>query len=97
MAGKNPFDPFDDDYSVSKPDSSRNEFSSANTNNYGSSRPYGKDSNYEPPAPSKYELLQQMKQQSMNRQLDSTQRCLASIYDSESVGVATAEVHAPGL
>lgn len=40
---------------------------------------------------SRSEQLQQQKQQSMNRQLDSTNRCLASIYDSEQIGVATAE------
>jgi len=32
-------------------------------------------------------------QQSMNRQVDSTQRMLAGIYDSEQIGIATAEVY----
>jgi len=39
-----------------------------------------------------YGAKQQQMQQSMNRQLDTTQRCLASIYDSEQIGIATAEV-----
>ena len=34
----------------------------------------------------------QIQQNSMNRQLETTQRCLASIYDSEAKGIATAEV-----
>lgn len=40
---------------------------------------------------SRYEQLQQQKQASMSRQLQGTQRALASIYDSEQIGVATAE------
>jgi len=40
-----------------------------------------------------YGSKQQQVQQSMNRQLDTTQRCLASIYDSEQIGIATAEVY----
>jgi len=39
-----------------------------------------------------YGLKQQQMHKSMNRQLDSTQRCLASIYESEQIGIATAEV-----
>jgi len=39
-----------------------------------------------------YGMKQQQMQQSMNRQLDTTQRCLATIYDSEQIGIATAEV-----
>ena len=39
-----------------------------------------------------YGFKEQQVQQSMNRQLDSTQRCLASMYDSEQIGIATAEV-----
>ena len=35
----------------------------------------------------------QIQENSMNRQLESTQRCLASIYDSEAQGAATAEVY----
>ena len=37
--------------------------------------------------------LQQQKQNSMNAQMDMTRNALASIYDSEAMGVATAEVH----
>jgi len=42
---------------------------------------------------SRYDLIQRQKQESMARQLDSTQRSMASIWDSEAVGIATAEVH----
>lgn len=55
----------------------------------------GERRNEEPfgdPSMSRYEQLQQQKQQSMNRQLEGTNRCLASIYDSERIGIATAEV-----
>src|SRR6218665_59104 len=55
----------------------------------------GERRNEEPlgdPAMTRYEQLQQQKQQSMNRQLEITNRCLASIYDSERMGIATAEV-----
>ena len=41
---------------------------------------------------SQAELFQEQKQLAMNRQLDSTQRIMGSIYDSERVGIATAEV-----
>lgn len=54
----------------------------------------GERRNEEPfadPSMSRYEQLQQQKQQSMNRQLEGTNRCLASIYDSEQIGIATAE------
>lgn len=54
----------------------------------------GERRNEEPlgdPAMTRYEQLQQQKQQSMNRQLEGTNRCLASIYDSERMGIATAE------
>jgi len=44
-----------------------------------------------PPPLSKHELLQKQMEESMNRQLESTNRCLSSIYDSQSVGIATAE------
>ncbi len=50
------------------------------------------DEDFARPVPTKAEQLQQLKEQSMNRQLESTQRALASIYDSERMGVATAEV-----
>ena len=39
-----------------------------------------------------YDRIQALKQESMNNQLDSTQRALASIYDSEAIGISTAEV-----
>ena len=39
-----------------------------------------------------YGLKQQQMQQAMNRQLDTTQRCLGSMYDSEQIGYAIAEV-----
>lgn len=38
------------------------------------------------------EQLQELKENSMNRQLASAQRAVAAIYDSERVGIATAEV-----
>ena len=50
------------------------------------------DDEFAKPVPTKAQQLQQMKEESMNRQLESTQRALASIYDSERMGVATAEV-----
>lgn len=37
--------------------------------------------------------LQMMKENSMNNQLESTKRALASICDSETIGIATAEVN----
>ena len=88
--GKNPFmdDPEDDfSFAASKRDA----------DDFGP-RPPRKDGlgSSEPPSygdpPSRYEVLQQQKQASMNRQLEGTQRCLASIYDAESTGIATAEV-----
>jgi len=54
---------------------------------YGDPPPYEDDAD-----PRGYGGLRQQMQQSMNRQLDSTQRCLTSIYDSEQIGIATAEV-----
>ena len=50
------------------------------------------DDEFSRPVPTNAQQLQQFKEESMNRQLDSTQRALASIYDSERMGVATAEV-----
>ena len=43
--------------------------------------------------PSQRETVQQMVDNSQNRQLESTNRALASIYESERMGVATAEVN----
>jgi synaptosomal-associated protein 29 len=48
-------------------------------------------SEFDSPPLSKHELLQKQKQESMSRQQEATQRCLTSIYDSHSVGIATAE------
>ena len=50
------------------------------------------DAEFATPVPTKAEHFQQMKEESVNRQIESTQRVLASIYDSERIGVATAEV-----
>ncbi len=41
---------------------------------------------------SRTEYLQQQKQLSMNRTMESSQRAISSIYDSERMGIATAEV-----
>lgn len=41
---------------------------------------------------SKFESIQTEIDNSKNRQIDSTQRALSSIYESERMGVATAEV-----
>ena len=45
-----------------------------------------------PPPLTREEQLQQMKENSKNRQLEGTQRALSSMYESERMGVATAEV-----
>jgi len=90
-SGKNPFmDDPDDDFLSTK---SRSGFTDSR---YGSK--YGPESGDPPPYDDDtaemrgYGLRQQM-QQSMNRQLDTTQRCIASIYESEQIGIDTAEVH----
>ena len=57
----------------------------------GKKDPFLDDEEVEPPL-SPYEELQQQKQMSMNRQLQGTQRAMASIYESERMGIATAEV-----
>ena len=54
--------------------------------------PFEEDEDVAPPPLSRAELIQRQKQESMNRQLDSTQRSMASIWDSEAVGISTAEV-----
>ena len=41
---------------------------------------------------SKADQIQDLKQNSMNRQLESTQKAMGSIYESERMGIATAEV-----
>lgn len=88
--GKNPFmdDPDDDEFLASANRCTKNASSRYDDPYRGDPPPY--DDGTEPTL-SRYELIQQQKQQSMNRQLDSTQRCLASIYDSEQTGIATAE------
>jgi len=82
--GKNPFmDDPDDDF-----------LSTTSGSGYGGK--FGTQSEDPPPYDDDdargYGLRQQM-QQSMNRQVDSTQRMLAGIYDSEQIGIATAEVY----
>jgi len=90
--GKNPFmDDQNDDVWLTK---SR---SGVSDSRYGSK--FAPESGDPPPyeddfaAVRGYGSKQQQVQQSMNRQLDTTQRCLASIYDSEQIGIATAEVY----
>jgi len=88
--GKNPFmDDPDDNFLSTKGRSGITE--SRYGSNFGSE--FGDPPPYEDDDASVrgYGMKQQM-QQSMNRQLDTTQRCLASIYDSEQIGIATAEV-----
>jgi len=46
---------------------------------------------FDTPPLSRQEMLQRQKEESMSRQLEATQRCMTSIYDSQSVGIATAE------
>ena len=87
--GKNPFmDDQNDDFWQTK---SRG---GASDSRYGSQ--FAPESGYPPPYDDDdtrgYGFKQHQMQQSMNRQLDNTQRCLASIYDSEQIGIATAEV-----
>ena len=50
------------------------------------------DDDFGAPRNQQQQKLQMMKENSMNRQMDSTKRALASIYDSEKTGIATAEV-----
>ena len=88
--GKNPFlDDLDDEFLSTTVGSSRDKDSRFGSN-------FGPESGGPPPyeddaVAGRYGRQQQM-QQSMNRQLDTTQRCLANIYDSEQIGIATAEV-----
>ena len=88
--GKNPFmdDPDDDFWSAKAT-------GGVGDSRYGSNRgsEFGDPPPYEDNADERrgYGLKQQM-QLSMNRQLDTTERCLRSIYDSEQIGIATAEV-----
>lgn len=57
----------------------------------GGKDPFLEDDDFSAPL-SPYEELQQQKQMSMNRTLQGTERAMASICDSERMGVATAEV-----
>ena len=77
-------------------------FSSSKTSQYGVYRSgggrdsaptvgWGEEADFDKPR-SRYEQLQDMKQNSMNNQLESTQRMMSSIYESERMGHATAEV-----
>lgn len=88
--GKNPFmDVDDDDFLASGSKVSKSGYNDPfRVDKRGDPPPYDDGSE---PTLSRYELLQQQKQQSMNRQLESTQRSLATIYDSEQIGIATAE------
>lgn len=91
QGGKNPFlSEADDEFSFG---GGRSGSGTRDFNRYESGE-RGERRNEDPfgdPSMSRYEQLQQQKQQSMNRQLEGTNRCLASIYDSERIGVATAE------
>jgi synaptosomal-associated protein 29 len=87
--GKNPFmdDPDDDLFGGRRRD--------VNSSKYDNE--YGRNGTSDDPPPyddgqfSQREVVQQQMQHSMNRQLEGTQRCLASIYESEQIGIATAE------
>ena len=89
-SGKNPFmdDPDEDLFGGRRTDVSSSKYSNE----------YGRNGFSDDPPPyddgqfSQREVRQQQMQHSMNRQLEGTQRCLASIYESEQIGVATAEV-----
>ncbi|ESO05944.1 hypothetical protein HELRODRAFT_184904 [Helobdella robusta] len=107
MYGRNPFENDDDNSFEAHANRQANAMKSSGgsslttangTKKVNSGNPFyddGKDDFYSPPssssANSEYSNLQQKVQSSMNRQLETTNRCLASLYDSESVGIATAE------
>ncbi|CAH1801986.1 unnamed protein product [Owenia fusiformis] len=77
-SGSNPFEEDDDDaYSFGN----KGRYTRDNTDASGA----------QGGAMSRREQLMEQKMMSENRQLESTQRALASIYDSEQVGIATAE------
>lgn len=89
--GKNPFmdDPEDDLFGGRRSEGN-------SSSKYGAE--YGGNNLNDDPPPysdgaqlSDRALRQQQIQLSMNRQLDGTQRCLASIFESEQIGIATAE------
>lgn len=77
----NPF--LDDDEITASPSSGR----SHTTTTSG----YGHRERYDPVVDRRAQLMMQI-DESEDRQLASTQRALASIYDSERMGIATAEV-----
>lgn len=70
----------DDDFGFGKPPparaAGRDEWS-----DFGEERPQTRE-----------EQIQQMKENSRNRQLESTQKALSSMYESERMGIDTAEV-----
>ena len=91
--GKNPFMDDDDDLFGSQGRAGRG--GSKYNEDYG--RSFGGDPPpYDDGQLSRREMLQQQMQHSMNRQLEGTQRCLTSIYESEQIGIATAEVGSLG-
>jgi hypothetical protein len=87
--GKNPFMDEDDDLfgSRGRAAGGGSKYSEAYGRGYGDDPPPYDDGQL-----SRREMVQQQMQHSVNRQLESTQRCLAGIYESEQIGVATAEV-----
>ena len=73
---KNPFYVEDDDFAVSKP---------------GNVKPGYRDP-FMDEEENQYNDIQHQIQQSMKRQTESTQRSVGLIYESERMGIATAEV-----
>ena len=103
MYGRNPFEDDDDDeYSFASQAKKNNAIASSGGGfkSNGSTNPFEEeetDGTFGPrKTPSSAEdaavKRQMLIQNSMNRQLESTTRCLATIYDTEAIGVATAEV-----
>lgn len=91
--GKNPWADDDDTWGTSSSTGGvKNRYVTSGGAGYSSSYGDIDDDDFVRSGPkSQYEQVQEQKQNSMNNQLDSTQRALASIYDSEAVGIATAE------
>jgi len=86
--GKNPFMDDPDDFpTTTRSGVTNSRYGSKFESDYRDPPPYEDDE-----AMTGYGSRRQQMQLSMNRQLDTTQRCLASIYDSEQIGIATAEV-----
>ena len=79
----NPFEDDDDDFGFSKPNNGGNR--------YGGNE-WDDEDDFNRAPMTKEERLQMMKEKSMNNQLESTRRAMASIIDSEATGIATAEV-----